>query len=390
MAKRKTKADRVAELHNLADLTSQAAMTPGPGYQQVVLQASETIDQFASSMARKAEAQKPAVLVLPDIATRQELGIARTRQSVRQGQDVYLPIWSSDNVALPDAFLRSALFAASSSIQKLNDRVLQSDPSLLVVDEEVATLSDISLRLSGYRLCQYDRQVYAACLEYYRERPLASSESNLYIRTTLHQFAKQMGGTHNSKTYLAILVSLLRLSHARLRLRYSELTVEVPRLLSVSFGEAGPRGALEGGELLLMVPQTVAELFGEARWSQVSKVASDYEGLRGWLASFYASHSKPRWIPLETLYKLSGYESRMDNFRESLDKALEKLKSPETPETVRVRDYSFGKDDKKDKIKFKNMSKHKSKVYVVRHAWDRSAEVKSKTLSQPLDPQESV
>lgn len=373
MAKRKTKADRVAELHNLADLTSQAAMTPGPGYQQVVLQASETIDQFASSMARKAEAQKPAVLVLPDIATRQELGIARTRQSVRQGQDVYLPIWSSDNIALPDAFLRSALFSASSSIQKLNSRVLEGDRSLLVADVEVATLSDISLRLSGYRLCQYDRQVYAVCLEYYRDNPLAQQDGDKYIRTTLRQIANQMGGTHNSKTYQAVLASLLRLSFAQLRLRYSERTIEVPKLLTVSFGDAGRTGALEGREFLLMITQPVAELFGEARWSQVSRVASNYDGLRGWLASFYASHSKARWIPLETLCKLSGYESRMDNFRQSLDKALDKLKSPDTPEAVRVQKYIFSKDKDKDKDKLKSMSKYKTKVYVVRHAWNRSA-----------------
>ena len=38
------------------------------------------------------------------------------------------------------------------------------------------------------------------------------------------------------------------------------------------------------------------------------KAASDYDGLRGWLVNFYASHDKACWISLEMLYKLSGHD----------------------------------------------------------------------------------
>ena len=352
--RRKSKAERATELRQLGDLTAQGAMTASPGHQLNVLKAAETIIQFASNMAKKVD--EPAVVLLPSNATQKELGVARARQAVRRGQEVYLPIWSSVAHALPDAFLRSALFSASSGIQKQNDSVLAGDQSLLVANKEVVTLSDLNLVFSGYPLCQFDRQVYATCLEYYRDRPLAPEGSTQHIRTTFHEFAQQMRGTHNAKTYLAIRASLLRLSFARLHLRYGGLDIVVPNLLSVTFEDGGPSGEMHGRDLLLLrITEPVAELFGKARWSAVDKAASDYDGLRGWLANFYASHSRARWLPVETLYRLSGYESRFDNFRSSLIKALDKLMSPETPGCSRVEQYVFSKD--------------KTRLYVVRVGW---------------------
>lgn len=348
-------AKRAAEMRQLADLTAEAALTAAPGYQQIVSQASDAIHRMAGSMARKVKGDEPAVVVLPDNATMQELSTARTRQAARRGQEVYLPSWSSAAQALPDAFVRSALFSASSAIQKQNDRVLSGDRSLMVANEEIAAFRNISLLFSGYRLCQYDRQVYSICLEYYRERPLDPEGSTQHIRTTFYAFAQQMGSTHNAKTYLAIRASLLRLSFAQLRLRHESLNIEVPKLLSVTFEDGGSSGEMHGGELLLRITVPVADLFGVASWSTVHKTASDYDGLRGWLANFYASHSKARWIPVETLYRLSGYNSRFDNFRDSLVKALDKLKSPCTPDCSRVKQYKLSPD--------------RSQLYVVRDRW---------------------
>ena len=75
-----------------------------------------------------------------------------------------------------------------------------------------------------------------------------------------------------------------------------------------------------------------------------------YDGLRGWLGSFYATHKGPKWLPVETLYKLSGYESKQSNFMDSLIKALDKLKETETPECSRVERYVFTKDENKLRV----------------------------------------
>ncbi len=356
MAKRKTNAERIAALRELAERTATAALTAEPGYQMTVLDASEKLGEIADSLTRKTAAEQPPVLVLPDNATNPELRTARTKQAARRGREVYLPSWSSVAQALPDAFLRTALFSSSSSIQKQNDQVHAGDRTLLVADQEIASFPDIRLMFSGHRLCQFDRQVYATCLEYYRELPLAPEDCTRHIQTTFHAFASRMGSTHNAKTYLAIRASLLRLSFAQLRLRYERLNIEVPKLLSVSFEDGASTGDMHGSDMLLLrVTEPVAELFGVASWTAVDKVAVDYDGLRGWLANFYASHGKAKWLPVETLYRLSGYESKLSNFRESLVKALDKLKEDSTPLCSRIAKYHFTKD--------------KASLYVVREEW---------------------
>lgn len=350
--RRQNLSDRAEELRDLARRTSEAAMVCPPGFQLIPLEAAEELDAEADRLDRMAAAAatpEPAVLVLPETATNQELSKARTRQSARRGQDVFLPSWSSVTRGLPDAFLRTALFSTSSSIQKSNPQILGGDQSLIVANEEIATMNNVRVLFSGYRLCQFDRQVYATCLDYYRERPLAPLDCTKQVRTSYYEFASRMGGTHNAKTYLGIRASLLRLSFAQIRMRINRLDIEVPKLLAVNFDDGSASGELTGADtLMLCVTESVAELFGVAAWTAIDLPAVDYDGLRGWLGSFYATHSKARWLPVETLYELSGYESRMSNFRDSLVKALDKLKEPGTPDCSRVARYSF--DEKKEKV----------------------------------------
>lgn len=344
MASRRS-SKHIEELRELAELTAAAALRVDTGQQLTVMRAAARLGDIADNMALKQKAEQPAVMELPENATNHELRSVRARQSARRGQEVYLPSWSSVAQALPDAFIRSALFSSSSAIQKQNPQILKGDLSLLEANLEIASFRDIRLLFSGYRLCQYDRQVYATCLDYYRELPLAPEDSTRHIRTTFHEFATRMGGTHNAKTYLGIRASLLRLSFAQLRLRYARLNIEVPKLLSVSFEDGEPTGDMHGSDMLLLrITEPVAELFGEAQWTAVDKAALDYDGLRGWLAGFYASHTKAQWLPVERLYALSGYESRFSNFRDSLVKALDKLMSPDTPDRSRVSRYHFSPD----------------------------------------------
>lgn len=344
----------IAELRDLADQTSKAALTAAPGHQDVVKNAAKKIDAFADGMERRRSAVAeavPAVLVLPDLATNQELATARVKQSTRRGQDVFLPSWSSVARALPDAFLRTAVFSTSSSIQKSNAQVLAGDKSLLVANEVIASLNILSIIFSGYRLCQFDRQVYAACLDYYRERPLAPTNCTKHVGTSYHEFAGRLGATHNAKTYKAIRASLLRLSFAQIRMRRDSMDIEVPKLLSVHFDDGSATGELKGSDtLMLRVTESVAELFGVGSWTAIDQQVVSFDGLRGWLGSFYATHKGPKWLPVETLYKLSGYESKPSNFRDSLVKALDKLKEPETPECSRVEKYVFSKDQTKLRV----------------------------------------
>ncbi|WP_217709370.1 plasmid replication initiator TrfA [Paraburkholderia atlantica] len=359
---RNTSRDRAGELRVLAVRTAEAALGAAPGHQSAVLDAAERLDQIAGSLERKAakESAEPAIVVLPPDATVEEVRNARRRQATRRGADVYLPSWSDMAQALPNAFLRSALFGTGRRIQAENDRVLSGDQTLLVAGKEVATFQNLTLTFSGHELCQFDRQVYATCLDYYRERPLCPDECPRHVRTSFYEFACRMGTAYSVKAHRAIRASLLRLSFAQMRLRYQRMNIEVPKLLSVTFedGEAG--GDFKGSDMLLLrVTASVAELFGPGAWTAVAKEAVGYDGLTGWLASFYASHSTPRWLSVESLFALSGYESHFRNFKASLVRALEKLKDEKTPLCSRVASYYFSKDG--------------TKLYVIRSEWRKDA-----------------
>lgn len=349
---------KVADLRELASRTAEAALTAAPDRQMTVFDAADRLDRIADGLERRAKKDfaEPAIAVLPSDATVEEVQKARCRQATRRGPDVYLPSWSAVAQALPNTFLRSALFSSGRSIQAENEKVFSGDQTLLVAGKEIASFQNLTLTFSGYELCQFDRRVYAACLDYYREVPLSPEECPRHVRTSFYQFVSRMGNEYSVKAHKAIRASLLRLTFAQMRLRYNRMNIEVPKLLSVTFedGEAG--GDFKGGDMLMLrVTVSVAELFGPGAWTSVAKEAVGYDGLRGWLASFYASHSGPQWLPLKRLYLLSGYEAHMRNFRASLIRALEKLKGAQTPNCSRVAAYRFSKDG--------------SRIYVVRSEW---------------------
>lgn len=354
---------RAAELRELANRAAEGAMTAAPGHQELVLSAAEKLTNIADNIERKEKLAiaEPPVAVLPPNATVEEVRKARRRQATRRGEDVYLPSWSTMALALPNTFLRTALFSTGRRVQANSENVLEGDQTALVANKEVASLSNMTLTLSGYELCQFDRHVYATCLDYYRENPLFPEASNHYVKTSFYEFAKRMGLAYGLNPHKAIRASLLRLSFAQLRIRHKGWNLEVPKLLTVSFEDGSTSGGFKGSDVMLLrVTESLAELFGPGAWTAVDKEAVGYDGVTGWLASFYGGHSSAVWLSVKSLYDISGYESpSMSNFKASLIRALEKLKNDRVPACCRVSEYHFTDDG--------------SKLKVVLAAWEKSS-----------------
>lgn len=354
---------KVAELRELASQASIAAMTAAPGYQDTVLNAAKKLTDIADSIERKEKfaAVKPAVLLLPCNATVEEVRKARSRQAIRRGDDIYLPSYSSMALVLPNTLLRTALFSTGSRVQSNSESILKGDQSTLVANKEIATFPNLTLTLSGYELCQFDRHVYAICLDYYREMALSPRYSSHYVKTTFYEFSRRMGLSYGLNPHKAIRASLLRLSLAKLRVRQKKLDLEIPSLLNTRFEDGSASGAFKGSDtILLQITEFVAELFGPGAWTAVDKEAARYDGVMGWLASFYSGHSDTAWLSVKSLYSISGYQSKsMSNFKASLIRALDKLKDVRTPDCCRVSGYYFTDDG--------------AKIMVVRAAWDKSA-----------------
>jgi hypothetical protein len=158
----KTTEGRVAKLRALASLTAEAALTAAPDRQMTVFDAAEQLVRVADGLERRGrkEFTEPPIAELPSNATTEEVRNARRRQATRRGTEVYLPSWSAMAQALPNTFLRSALFSSGRNIQAENAKVLSGDQTLLVAGKEIAWFQNLTLTFSGYELCQFDRHVY--------------------------------------------------------------------------------------------------------------------------------------------------------------------------------------------------------------------------------------
>jgi len=270
-------ARHVSELRALAGLTADAALTAAPDHQSTVLDAAAKLNRIADGIERhgKKALEQQAVAELPSNATANELQHARRRQATRRGSEVFLPSWSAMARALPNAFLRSALFSARRSVQAGNTNLLAGESSQLVAGKEIASLRNMSLTLSGYELCQFDRLVYSTCLDYYRGTPLCPEESPRHVRTSFYEFIRHMGNEYSVKAHRATRASLLRLSFAQMRVRYEGMNIEVPKLLSVTFEDGQSTEDYRGSDVLLLrVTTSVAELFGPGNWTAVDNDAS--------------------------------------------------------------------------------------------------------------------
>ena len=342
---------------NLPDVASRSLEE-----QQLVLEAAGEQLEILCNIIKGGEQKKnnanSAIAELAIDATGEEFKSARIRQAVRRGADVYLPSWSAMSQALPSSFLRTALFSCATNVTSENERVLAGDSTLLVANKVIASFSSVSLFLTGYELCQFDRQVYAACLDYYRDFPLAPSGCKQYKNTNFYEFSRRMGNQYSKNLHKSIQASLLRLRTVQLRIKYKRANLEVPKLITVDFEDGSDNDDFKASDRIsIRITNEIAELFGVGDWTAVEMPVIKLKGLAAWLAHFYASHSESREISIETLYKLSGYQSKFANFKASLKLALEKLVHETIPERLRVSSFLFSEDDKKITVKLSSWKK---------------------------------
>lgn len=302
--------------------------------------AATAVESLARSQSRHLKADEEPVLVLPDNASTAEIREARSRRAVRRGEEVFLPSWREATVGIPNVFLRSALFAAAE---------VTNAP---LMNAEILSQGDTTLTLTGHPLGDYDRRVFAACLNYYRgDRPLCNGAEFRWVKVTFWQLAKDLQVAYGPNVHKAIRDSLIRLNAAHLRIRIKRVDVPMPRLIDVVFddgyqGQGTLDRLLRGSDLIsFRVLETMANLFGPKDWSAVSRsVLHDFSGLPSWLANFYSSHSKPYAVKIADLFDFSGVVCDLREFRRRLKRALQRLQEEDVPVEVRVASFELAEE----------------------------------------------
>lgn len=221
---------------------------------------------------------------------------------------VQLPLWPEPVRAVPNGFLRSALFGA---IAKGKRRYIDG--------EQLAALDGIEIRYTGQRLDQGDLDVWESVLHAVRLQELGSQ-----CRVTSYALLKLMGKTDTGKNRVTLNKRITRLVA-------SALTVKQGRYSYIGSLIAGAAKDEETQEWVIELDAKLRPLFAADQFTQIEwTVRHELDGqqLAQWLHGFYATHAKPFPMKVETLLNLSGGEnadpySGKQKLRKALDAVVE-------------------------------------------------------------------
>ena len=236
--------------------------------------------------------------------------VAQTPQTepepVPESNVVQLPVWPEAVRGVPNGFLRSALFGA---IRKGRRRYLKA--------EQLAALDGIEIRYTGERLDQGDLDVWESVLHAVRLQELGSQ-----CRVTSYALLKLMGKTDTGKNRATLHERITRLRAGTVELKQGRY-VYIGGLIGEAFKDE------ETQEWVIELNPKLRALYGSDQFTQIEwAVRHELNGqqIAQWLHGFYASHSKPFPIKIETLYRLCGSEAgEIWKFTQTLRKALDAL-----------------------------------------------------------------
>lgn len=215
-----------------------------------------------------------------------------------------LPLWPDAVRAVPNGFLRSALFGA---IAKGRRRYING--------EDLAAVDGVTIRYKGERLDQGDLDVWESVLHAVRLQELGSQ-----CRVTSYALLKLMGKTDTGKNRTTL--------HNRIeRLVANAVTVKQGRYTYIGGLIRFAAKDEETQEWVIELDEKLRPLFAGDQFTQVEwgvRHALDGHQLAQWLHGFYASHAKPFPLKIETLHRLCGSEAGlMSDFAKKLRKALD-------------------------------------------------------------------
>ena len=217
---------------------------------------------------------------------------------------VQLPLWPEPVRAVPNGFLRSALFGA---IAKGRRRYING--------EDLAAVDGVTIRYKGERLDQGDLDVWESVLHAVRLQELGSQ-----CRVTSYALLKLMGKTDTGKNRTTL--------HNRIeRLVANAVTVKQGRYTYIGGLIRFAAKDEETQEWVIELDEKLRPLFAGDQFTQVEwgvRHALDGHQLAQWLHGFYASHAKPFPLKVETLHRLCGSDATlMSDYAKTLRKALD-------------------------------------------------------------------
>ena len=235
--------------------------------------------------------------------------LTRTRDVARQrevAQVIQLPLWPEPKRGTPNSFIRSALFAAIQS----KDRVFLKEATL-------ASQKGITVKFTGEQLNQEDLSVWETFAHLARQHPLGHLSE-----FTAHGLLKSLGMHTGLSQHKQLHSTIIRLTACAVEITHEGKTYFGPLVKSGLKDELTSHYRIELNRELI-------RLFGENQWTALDW--QQRQGLRGKhlaqaLHAFYSSHRQPFPIKLDTLRSYVGSKNfQKAGFKVKLRAALDEL-----------------------------------------------------------------
>ena len=235
--------------------------------------------------------------------------LARMKEVSRQreaAQVIQLPLWPEPKRGTPNSFIRSALFAAIQS----KDRVFLKEATL-------ASQKGITVKFTGEQLNQEDLSVWETFAHLARQHPLGHLSE-----FTAHGLLKSLGMHTGLSQHKQLHSTIIRLTACAVEITHEGKTYFGPLVKSGLKDELTSHYRIELNRELI-------RLFGENQWTALDW--QQRQGLRGKhlaqaLHAFYSSHRQPFPIKLDTLRSYVGSKNfQKAGFKVKLRVALDEL-----------------------------------------------------------------
>ena len=237
--------------------------------------------------------------------------IERMKESARQreaSQIIQLPLWPEPKRGTPNSFIRSALFAA-----------IQSKDRVFLKESTVASQKGIVVKFTGEQLNQEDLSVWETLVHLARQHPLGHQ-----CDFTAHSLLKSLGLHTGLSQHKQLHSTIVRLTACAVEITHEGKTYFGPLVKSGLKDELTSHYRIELNRELI-------RLFGDNQWTALDW--QQRQQLRGKhlaqaLHAFYSSHRQPFPIKLDTLRGYVGSRNfQKAGFKVKLRAALTELVS---------------------------------------------------------------
>jgi hypothetical protein len=235
--------------------------------------------------------------------------VERMKEAARQreaSQVIQLPLWPEPKRGTPNSFIRSALFAA-----------IQSKDRVFLKESTVASQKGITVKFTGEQLNQEDLSVWETLAHLARQHPLGH-----VCDFTAHGLLKSLGLHTGLSQHKQLHSTIIRLTACVVEITHESKTYFGPLVKSGLKDELTSHYHIELNRELI-------RLFGDNQWTALDW--QQRQQLRGKhlaqaIHAFYSSHRQPFPIRLDTLRGYVGSRNfQKAGFKIKLRAALDEL-----------------------------------------------------------------